>query len=166
MNNENSISSDSTCEEVANFFYKEYGISEESKNSLIKESISGEILLDIPQNDFKLFGIKGKFLVKIFKYIKENSDKLKQKEINENLSLISNEKNIELFMKKYINYKGSFSKFNLKHFLELKDEEMKNLGLNYGQRKKLIKYIDYFNALEKEKSEKEIKIKINISIKR
>ena len=163
MNNENSISSDSTCEEVANFFYKEYGISEESKNSLIKESISGEILLDIPQNDFKLFGIKGKFLVKIFKYIKENSDKLKQKEINENLSLISNEKNIELFMKKYINYKGSFSKFNLKHFLELKEEEMKNLGLNYGQRKKLIKYIDYFNALEKEKSEKEIKI--NISIK-
>ena len=157
-----SISSNSTCEEVANFFAKQFGISEESRNNLIKESISGEILLDIPNKDFKLFGIKGSPFVNIVNYIKENKDKLKGKEINENLSLISDEKKIELFMKNYINYEGNLTNLNLSNFLELNEETMKNYGLNYGQRKKLIKYINYFNILKKEKSEEEMSITISI----
>ena len=157
-----SISSNSTCEEVANFFAKQFGISEESRNNLIKESISGEILLDIPNKDFKLFGIKGSPFVNIVNYIKENNDKLKGKEINENLSLISDEKKIELFLKNYINYEGNLTNLNLSNFLELNEETMKNYGLNYGQRKKLIKYINYFNILKKEKNEEEISITISI----
>ncbi len=153
-----SISSNSTCEEVANFFAKQFGISEESRNNLIKESISGEILLDIPNKDFKLFSIKGSTFVNIVNYIKENKDKLKGKEINENLSLISDEKKIELFMKNYINYEGNLTNLNLSNFLELNEETMNNYGLNYGQRKKLIKYINYFNTLKKEKNEEEISI--------
>ena len=55
---ENELSLDSSCEEVSNYFFNNFEISEEVKNNLIKESISGDILLDIPKQDFKLFGIK------------------------------------------------------------------------------------------------------------
>ena len=37
-----------------------------------------------------------------------------------------------------------------KSLLELSDEAIKNLGLNLGQRKKLIKYISYFKTLKVE----------------
>ena len=66
-----------------------------------------------------------------------------------------------------------------KGLIKLKEEEIKNLGLNLGQRKKIIKYINYFKTLEieepeeteilitKESSEEEVskylKEKLNIS---
>ena len=66
-----------------------------------------------------------------------------------------------------------------KGLIELKEEEIKNLGLNLGQRKKIIKYINYFKTLKieepeeteilitKESSEEEVskylKEKLNIS---
>ena len=52
------ISADSTKEEVANYFLKECGIKEESKNNLLNQDISGDILLDLTDADFKSFGIK------------------------------------------------------------------------------------------------------------
>ena len=51
------ISSSSTKEEVADYFQKEFKISEEVKNKLIEEDISGDILLDISIQEYKSFGI-------------------------------------------------------------------------------------------------------------
>ena len=47
------ISSNSKKEEIANYFQKNFKISDEAKNNLIKEEITGDILLDISDNEFK-----------------------------------------------------------------------------------------------------------------
>ena len=104
---DNELSPNLSCEEVSIYFFKNFGISEQAKNNLIKESISGDILLDIPKQDFKLFDIKAGPSLKIQKYLKENSDKLKPREINLSLSSISNEENIKKFLETYFNYKGN-----------------------------------------------------------
>lgn len=54
----NFITIDSTKEEVSNFFSSHYNISQEISNNLIKENISGEILLYLQDSDFKYLGIK------------------------------------------------------------------------------------------------------------
>ena len=44
-----------------------------------------------------------------------------------------------------------------KDLIEINDEQIKNLGLNMGQTKKIIKYINYFKTLKEEiPEEKEI----------
>ena len=50
------ISSDSKKEEIADYFQKNFKINDEAKNNLIKEDISGDILLDISDNEFKSLG--------------------------------------------------------------------------------------------------------------
>ena len=52
------ITADSTKEEVADYYVREFQIPEESKNIMIKEDISGDILPDVTESDYNLFGIK------------------------------------------------------------------------------------------------------------
>ena len=80
---QNSISSDSSCKDVAEFFFQNFSISEEVKNKLIEESISGDILIDIPPKDYKLFGIKPNSMTRINHFINNNIDKLKGEELKE-----------------------------------------------------------------------------------
>ena len=159
---ENPLSPDSSCEEVSHYFFKNFGISEQAKNILIKESISGDILLDIPQQDFKLFSIKGGPSIKMQNYLKENKEKLKPREICLTLSSISNEENIKKFLETYFNYKGK--PIGQSELFELNEERMKDLGFNYGKRKRLTKYINHFKKLKNKKPDED-KIEINISRK-
>ena len=39
-----------------------------------------------------------------------------------------------------------------KGLIELKEEEIKNFGLNLGQRKKIIKYINYFKRTRRNRN--------------
>ena len=52
---EKTLSEQSTKEEVADFFIKHFKITEDNKNTLLKEDISGDVLYDI---DFKSLGVK------------------------------------------------------------------------------------------------------------
>lgn len=163
---ENDLSSESTCEKVAEFFYKKFCISEEAKNNLIKESISGDILSDIQSKDYLNFGIKGGPQQKIKKYIQENKDKkLKAKAIQENISSISNEENIKKFFERCLNFTGNLNGLTEKDFLSLDEDKMKKIGLNFGQRKKLEKYIKYFKEVKETKSFEESDFEINVSPK-
>ena len=153
---DNVLSSNSSCQKVSELLAKNYGISEEAQKKLIEEYISGDILPDIPKPDYnKLFSIKPGTAINITKYIEANKDKFKENKIDEKLSSISNEENIKLFLENKLNYKGNLNNLKEKEFLELDEEKMKAFGFKYGQRKKLIKYINYFKNLKKEENKNE-----------
>ena len=144
------ISTNSTKNEIAEYFFKEFKISEEAKNNLIKEDISGDTLLDVKDATFKLLGIKTGPLVKIKKFIKANEEKLKNKEIEEKLTIKSNPDDVKGFFEKSLNFKGELNNLDGKGLIELDEEAMKKLGLNIGQQIKLVKFINYFKTLKVE----------------
>ena len=146
------ISADSSKEEVANYFFKEFKISEESKNNFIKEDISGDVLLDV--TDFKIFGVKTGPLMKIKKFIKNNEEKLKhKKEFEEKITTKSSVEEVKNFFEKSLDFKGDITLSGEK-LLELDEEKIKALSLNIGQKIKLLRYIDYFKTLKDDEDEK------------
>ena len=153
---EEEISIESTKEEVAEYFLKAFKIPEKAKNNLIKEDISGEVLPDLTDGDFLYLGIKLGPKVKIKKFLKENEEKFKPKEITEKIKSKSNKESIKNFFEKCLNFKGNLNVYlNRKRLIELEgnEEEMKKKGLNLGQRKKLIRFINYLKTLKDEESE-------------
>ena len=155
--NEDSISIDSTCEEVSSFFEKKYKLDESEKDKLIKEGISGDVLFDI--TDFKtLLNIRPGPARSIKKYINYYKDKFIPKEIDENIP-IQNKEEIKMFFEKRIGFRGDINSIKGENdLIQLKEEDMIKLGLNIGQRIKLTRYINHFNP----KDEKDIFI-INIT---
>ena len=152
------ISTNSTCEQVAEDLFMNLKLKEEDKKIFIKEGISGDILymLDIDHIKKEL-KFKAILANKIKKYLEENKEKFKPKEISENIP-IKNEEEIKAFFEKFIGYKDNLDSIKGENDLrQLKIEDMVKLGLNLGQRIKLVRYINYFNSL---KEKKEIKITI------
>lgn len=139
----NNISKASSKEEIAEFLSSNYKISQEVKNNFIKEDISGEILLDLGINELKNLGLKIGPIKKFQDYLKKNKDKFDSKPNNLKINMNSDEKDVKIFMENYLNFKGSLNKINGKKLFDLSLEEMKDEGLNLGQRKKLYKYIQY-----------------------
>ena len=160
------ISSDSKKEEIADYFQKNFKINDEAKNNLIKEDISGDILLDISDNEFKSLGIKVGQFIKIKKFIKGNEDKFKNaKEIKVKITSKSSPQQVKNFLESCLNFRQNDINIDGKRLLELGEEEMDKLGFNLGQKKKLVKYIDYFKTLppeEEEEKEKEVEEEIII----
>ena len=161
MEDENVLTSESSCEQVSEYFSNRFNISEEAKDKLIQESITGDVLLDISKEDFTSFGITKNQYLKISSNLKKNKDKFKEKEISENLSSISTKEKIKEFVQKTLNFNGNLSQLDEKEFLELDEEKMKKLGFNYGQRKRLKRYIDYFKKLKDEGTVDDIEINIS-----
>ena len=135
------INIESTKEEVANFLSNTFKLSKEIANNIIKEDISGEVLLYLETNDFKLLGIKIGQIKKIQLFLKNNENKFIIKPFKEIININSNEQDVKSFFDKYLSFKGNLNDINGKNMIELTIEDMKNIGLNLGQRKKLIKYI-------------------------
>ena len=52
------ITANSSKEEVANYLFNKLGLKQEVKTNLIKEDISGDVLYDLDDKDFKKLGIK------------------------------------------------------------------------------------------------------------
>ena len=154
---ESPISFDSSSEELADYFMKNCKLSLEQKELFIKEGISGDVLLEAVPS-LKDIGIKPKPIFKIKNFLKNKKDKFKPKEIAEKIS-ISNEKDITLFFEKYIGFKGDLNGKIKKEseLISFGEEDMKKIGLNFGQRKRLIRYINHFKVL---KSKKDITITI------
>ena len=146
--NECTISVESTCEEVADFFLKSGKINEEEKNILIKEEISGDILLYI--ENFKALGIRSIPAKKLKEYINYYKDKFTPKDTSENIS-IKNEQEIKNFFEKYIRFKGDLNGIkNENELKQLKEEDMEKMGLNLGQRIKLLRYIYNLNYIKEQ----------------
>ena len=80
------ISLKSTCEEVANFFVKKFKIDTKLKDCLIKEGISGDMLLDLVKYK-NYFGFKPGTWNQIKKFLERNKDLFKSKIVYENISI-------------------------------------------------------------------------------
>ena len=142
------ITAESSKEEVGSFVMTNLKLKEEIKNILIKEDITGDVLLDLEEEDFKSIGIKAIPMRKIKAYIEQNKDKFGKKKFTEVISINSDSKEVAEFFSKSLNFNENLKGLNGKSLLELNDESIKNMGLNLGQRKKLVKYINYFKTLK------------------
>ena len=81
--------------------------------------------------------------------MEENKLNFKEEDIKEIITRFSKENEVKMFFEKCLNFKKELN-INGKELLELEDNKMKELGLNLGQRKKLIRYINHFKTKEKE----------------
>ena len=149
------LSVESTKEEVAEYFVKNFRLQECNKEKIINEDLSGDTLLklsELTSGEFiKLLSGKEKINTichyKFTKFLKENKDKFQPKEIKEVIIATSDPGEIKDFFNKCLNYQKDLSGLNGKDLLELNEQKMIQLGLNLGQRYKLIRYIDHFKTL-------------------
>ena len=147
------ITNTSTKEEVASFFSSKFKISNEIKAKMIKEDISGDILLNISDSDFKKLGIKIGPIKKIQKYLSENKKNLQEIVINEKINKSSSVQEVKNFLEKHLGYEGDIV-MDGEQFLKLSQDDIMKMGLNLGQRKKLEKYLTYFNSIKNSEEEK------------
>ena len=165
--NEN-LSINSTEEQVSKFFVTNYKIKKQIKDSIIKESITGEILLYLEDQDYTFLGIEPAVNAKIKKYLEDNKNKFIEKPINITLNNNSNINDVKKFCNEYLSFKGQLrNDLDGKKILKLSEQEMKNIGLNLGQRKKLLNYIRYVNKVNYNKELKQfLKEKLNFTQQR
>ena len=156
------ISAYSTKEEIANYFEKNFHICEKAKNNIIKEDISGDILLDISDKEFKSLGIKLGQCKKVQRLLNIEKEKFILKEdIKEKITIKSATQEVKNFLKKYLNYDETSNTLDGKKLIQLNEYEMNNLRLNLGQKKKLIRYIKYFKTLPIEEEKNTSKEELN-----
>ena len=55
---------------------------------------------------------------------------------------------VKQFFEKCLNFTKDLNNLDGKGLIELNEEKMKEMGLSLGQRKRLIKYINYFKTLK------------------
>ena len=142
------ITAQSSKEDVGLYLVKTLNLREEIKDIIIKEDISGDILFELTDEDYKLIGIKPVPMRKIKGLLEKIKDKFGEKNYTEVISIYSDSNEVSEFFKKSLNFNGDLNNLDGKGLLELTDETIKNLGLNLGQRKKLVKYISYFKTLK------------------
>ena len=145
---EKNLSSKSTKEEVADYFVENFKCKEETRELIIKEDISGDVLPYLQNEDFQSLKLNTARSKRIKEYLKDNKNNFEEKEIKEKITMDSSEEKVKLFLERYINFKSSNNDINLngKSLLELDEEQMKSKGMNIGQRRKLEKYIKDFKA--------------------
>ena len=155
MKEEKQINTNSSKEEVSEYLFKKLKIKKETKDKIIEEDISGDILYDLDDADLKHLGFglgPRKNLRYLLQEIKENfGENQIDVKINKNSSYLE----VESFFKNNLNYIGNLNNLDGKGLLEMSDENIKKLGLNIGQSKKIIKYINYFKTLKIEEHEDE-----------
>ena len=140
------ISFNSTKEEVSQFFVNNYYITEKVMKNMIKENITGDTLIYLEDDDYSFLEISPDIKDKIKNYLESNKNNFVEKSIEILIDFDSNKNEVIKFCEKYLSFKGELNDdIDGKKFLQLSEQEMKNLGLNLGQRKKLLKYIKYSN---------------------
>ena len=145
-NNDMPLSELSTKEEVANYFHNSLHLNDEVKNIFLNEYISGDVLAELTAHDLNELNISPR--QRILAFINKYASKFKEKKITEKITSNSSVGEIRNFFEKYLEFKGELNNLDGKGLLELTEERMKELGLRFGQRKRLIKYIRCLKALE------------------
>ena len=168
--NISNITIESTKEDVAFFIFNKYKKDIENikdiYNIIIKENISGEILLDLEKyNEYMSLGIQESLKEKLKKYLEDNKERFIRKPIEITIGFNSKNDEIKDFFKNYLSYEGQINNINNidgKKMLNLSYEDMKKIGLNIGQRIKLNNYILYtINHITDKSTKEEVGIFFN-----
>ena len=138
----------STKEEVAEYLSKEYEFNDQIKQIFLDEYISGDVLCELTEADLKKLKFKLGHYKKITRYISENKNNFKERKYEEKIYPNSTKEEVKQFFEKCIEFKGDLNDTDGKKLLEMKEEEMDKLGLKFCQKKRLIKYINYFKTLK------------------
>ena len=146
------ITSSSSSEEVSKFFTKKYNITKEVQENIIKQEITGDILLSLEDADFKSLGLKLGPMKKIKKYLSDNPNDFPEIKIEVKIDVNSTKDDVKDFLDKYIGINEDLD-LNGKELLELTNKDIKSIGLNLGKQKKLEKYLKYFNSIKSENKE-------------
>ena len=141
--NNDDITIESEKEKIAEYFVSHFNLKKDIQNVIIKEDISGEILPELDDNDYKSLGINFGPKKKIKDYLNRNKDKFIPKQIQIIVDTNSTPEKVKSFFEEYLSFKGSLNNMNGKKMLELSTKEMKEMNLNLGQIKKLCKYIEF-----------------------
>ncbi len=146
--NPKNISSKSTKEEVAGFFRAYLNIKENISINFIKEYITGDVLLNLSNEELeKYLGLEINQQKKFNLYLAENRDKFaKNENIKEVISFNSSAEEVKLFFGNYLNFKENYGNINGKNLKIMNEEDMKKIGMKLGQRKRLINFIKYLNS--------------------
>jgi hypothetical protein len=118
-----------------------------------KQEISGDILTSLEEADFASLGIKLGPRKKIQKYIKENKANFPEKKIDVIISKKSTKEEVNDFFDKYLGIKDDMN-LDGKSLLELSKEDIGKMEIVLGKKKKLEKYVKYFNSIKQEEEEK------------
>ena len=110
MDEQNTINSNSSKEEVSDYFVKKFGINEEIRNNLINEDISGDILCDLDKDDLRRLGLKIGPSKKILIFIRDNKDKFEEKKIDKKITVKSTPDDVKNFFINCLNFKGDLHK--------------------------------------------------------
>ena len=149
------LSVESTKEEVAEYFVKNFKLPECNKEIIINEDISGDTLLQLSKLTAEPFLkiLSGKEKTKAVcrtrftNFLEKNKDKFQPKEIKEVIISTSGPEKVKDFFDKCLNFQKDLKGLNGKDLIELNEEKMIQLGLNLGQRFKLTRYIEHFKTL-------------------
>ena len=144
----------STPEQVVEFFVQNYNFKKMDLILFIKEDISWDVFPYLNKQDFKELGIKLGHWKKLEKFITDNKDKLlkNQANINNNefnINMDSDIDTVKAFFKNFLDFRSENFIFNIdgKKLFSMNEQDMKNIGLTLGQRKKLNIYLQ--NILKK-----------------
>ena len=136
------ISSESTKEEIAEFFKNKFNFSEKIKENIIKEDIAGDILLDLKDKEFKQLGFKNNQIKIIRDYLSDNYEafidtnkKMEKEDLEENLNTIIGSEKLK--------------DIDIKNCLNLTPENISKIGLNIGQSTKLKKFLKKYKQNNK-----------------
>ena len=151
------ISNKSTEKEVAGFFEFKFNIDKNISNNFIKEYITGDILPYLFLNDFKVLGLNLESIINWYKYYEDNENIFIYDKIYEEINIDSSSLDVKNFLATYLNFKNNTDILNGQKLFKLNEEGMVKMGMKLGQRKKLIRYIDYLEG----KNKKEIFIDID-----
>ena len=158
------ITSSSTPEELSNFFLQDkFKFSKEIVNNIIKQEISGDILPSLEDPDFLSLGIKLGPKKKIQKYLKENKANFPESKYDVIIRSKSTKEEVKDFFDKYLGFKEDLD-LDGKDLLELDKDDIENIGLVLGKRKKLENYLKYFKSIKQEEKE-EKKDEVNAGAK-
>ena len=146
---QDSLSPNSTEQEVAQFFKKKFSLKEEITNKILRENITGEVVNDLTNEDYNSLGISTGDKKKIKSFLKNNADKNTSKITEKSINIYSTKTDVKKFFENYLNFKSDLN-LNGYQILNLTKEKLQEMGLSIGQRIKLNKYIDY---MKKQSSE-------------
>ena len=155
----------SSKEEVAEYLCNSLKLKDDTKNLVVNEYLSGDVIYLCTQDELQSIGFKLGPAKKISKLLTEKKDNFKEREINVKIYTDSTNEEIKNFFEKYLDFKGELKAMNGKELLELNEEGMKAIGLRIGQIKRLKRCIKYFKTL-KPKVEEINQEKIDIKISR
>ena len=148
------ITSSSSPEEIADFLSKRFKLSEEIIQNLKSQSISGDILPSLNDEEFKLLGFKLGPMKKVKKYLSENKNDFPEKEFEKKININSTKEEAKDILNKYIGIEEDID-LDGKSLLNLSKDDIEKIGLNIGNKIKLKKYLEYLNSIKKENLEKE-----------